>query len=81
MFSNEYAVHSALPHNHETMDYRARGSWIGNARGRLRKVGYGGSDVTFNNLIFTSVDAKHHGASLSKQWNVTWVGNNSVCTH
>jgi len=23
----------------------------------------------------TSVDAKHHGASLTKQWNVTWVGN------
>jgi len=30
---------------------------------------------------YTSVDAKHHGASLSKQWNVTWVGNNSVCIH
>ena len=29
----------------------------------------------------TSVDAKHHGASLSERWNVTWVGNNSVCTH
>ena len=29
--------------------------------------------------IDTSVDAKHHGASLSEQWNVTWVGNNSVC--
>jgi len=28
----------------------------------------------------TSVDAKHHGASLSKRWNVTWVGN-SICTH
>ena len=24
----------------------------------------------------TSVDTKHHGASLSEQWNVTWVGNN-----
>ena len=31
--------------------------------------------------IYTSVDAKHHGASLSERWNVTWVGNNSVCTH
>ena len=31
--------------------------------------------------IYTSVDAKHHGASLSEWWNVTWVGNNSVCTH
>jgi len=31
--------------------------------------------------IITSVDAKHHVASLSEQWNVTWVGNNSVCTH
>ena len=30
---------------------------------------------------YTSVDAKHLGASLSEQWNVTWVGNNSVCTH
>ena len=29
--------------------------------------------------IHTSVDAKHHGASLSERWNVTWVGNNSVC--
>ena len=24
--------------------------------------------------ITTSVDAKHHGVSLSEQWNVTWVG-------
>ena len=32
------------------------------------------------NLI-TSVDAKHHGASLSERWNVTWVGNNSIYTH
>ena len=31
--------------------------------------------------LLTSVDAKHHGASLSERWNVTWVGNNSVCTH
>ena len=31
--------------------------------------------------IYTSVDAKHHGASLSKWWDVTWVGNNSICTH
>ena len=31
------------------------------------------------NKLFTSVDAKHHGASLSELWNVTWVGNNSVC--
>ena len=23
----------------------------------------------------TSVDAKHHGASLSERWNVTWVDN------
>ena len=22
-----------------------------------------------------------HGASLSKRWNVTWVGNNTICTH
>ena len=29
----------------------------------------------------TSVDAKHHGASLWERWNVTWVGNNSICTH
>ena len=29
----------------------------------------------------TSVDAKHHGASLSERWNVTWVGNNSIYTH
>ena len=28
----------------------------------------------------TSVDAKHHGASLSEWWNVTWVGNNSMYT-
>ena len=28
-----------------------------------------------------TLDAKHHGASLSERWNVTWVGNNSVCTH
>ena len=52
MLSNEYAVHSALPHDHETMDYRALGSWIGNARGRLRKAGYDGNDVMFNNFIF-----------------------------
>ena len=26
-------------------------------------------------VILTSVDAKHHGASLSERWNVTWVGN------
>jgi len=32
-------------------------------------------------LYQTSVDAKHHGASLSQRWNVTWVGNNSICTH
>ena len=25
----------------------------------------------YNNI--TSVDAKHHGASLSERWNVTWV--------
>ena len=25
-------------------------------------------------VICTSVDAKHHGASLSERWNVTWVG-------
>ena len=31
--------------------------------------------------LYYSVDAKHHGASLSEQWTVTWVGNNSVCTH
>ena len=29
-------------------------------------------------LIVTSVDAKHHGASLSERWNVTWVGNNTL---
>ena len=29
----------------KVMDYRARGSWIGNVRGRLGKAGYGGSDV------------------------------------
>ena len=29
----------------------------------------------------TSVDAKHHGASLSERWDVRWVGNNSICTH
>jgi len=27
-------------------------------------------------LEVTSVDAKHQGTSLSKRWNVTWVGNN-----
>ena len=28
-----------------------------------------------NNAVHTtSVDAKHHGASLSERWNVTWVG-------
>ena len=52
MLSNEYAVHSALPHDHETMDYRALESWIRNARGQLRKAGYGGNDVMFNNFIF-----------------------------
>jgi len=31
-------------------------------------------------MFVTSVDAKHHGASLSERWNVTWVGNNSICT-
>ena len=31
--------------------------------------------------VATSVDAKHHGASLTERWNVTWVGNNSICTH
>ena len=31
--------------------------------------------------VMTSVDAKHHGVSLSERWNVTWVGNNSICTH
>ena len=30
---------------------------------------------------YTSVDAKHHGASLSERWNVTWVGNNSIIIH
>ena len=54
MLSKEYAVHSALPHDHETMDYRARGVWIGNARGRLRKAGYGRSDVTFTYLLIVS---------------------------
>ena len=36
------------------MDYRARGSWIGNVCGRLSKAGYGGSDVMFNNFIVSS---------------------------
>ena len=31
-------------------------------------------------LFQTSVDAKHHGVSLSERWNVTWVGNNSMYT-
>ena len=31
--------------------------------------------------VTTSVDAKHHGTSLSERWNVTWVGNNSIYTH
>ena len=38
-------------------------------------------DLEIGDLEITSVDAKHHGASLSERWNVTWVGNNSVCTH
>ena len=29
----------------------------------------------------TSVDAKHHEASLSERQNVTWVGINGICTH
>ena len=37
--------------------------------------------MTLHIAFYTSVDAKHHGASLSERWNVTWVGNNSVCTH
>ena len=40
------------------MDYRARGSWIGNARGRPGKAGYGGSDVTFNNFHIIHRGAK-----------------------
>ena len=28
-------------------------------------------------LLYTSVGAKHHRASLSKLWHVTWVGNNT----
>ena len=30
-------------------------------------------------MTITSEAAKHHGASLSKRWHVTWVGNNSIC--
>jgi len=37
------------------MDYRARGSWIGNVRGRLGKAGYGGSDVTCILVCISSV--------------------------
>jgi len=29
-------------------------------------------------IKYTSVDSKHHGASLSERWNVTWVGNNTL---
>ena len=38
-----------------SMDYRARGSWIGNMRGRLGKAGYGGSDVTCILVCISSV--------------------------
>ena len=38
-----------------SMDYRARGSWIGNVRGRLGKAGYGGSDVTCILVCISSV--------------------------
>jgi len=42
---------------------------------------YSALSWTISHTVITSVDAKHHGASLSERWNVTWVGNNSVCTH
>jgi len=37
------------------MDYRARGSWIGNVRGQLGKAGYGGSDVACILVCVSSV--------------------------
>ena len=46
-----------LPHVLEdlTMDYRPRGRWIGNVRGRLGKAGYGGSDVACILVCISSV--------------------------
>ena len=37
------------------MDYRARGSLIGNVRRRLGKAGYGGSDVTCILVCISSI--------------------------
>ena len=49
---------------------------------KLQRQGYTAQRTTDNIYIYiTSVDAKHHGASLSERWNVAWVGNNSICTH
>ena len=36
------------------------------------------SFIDRDEFVVTSVDAKHHGASLSERWNVIWVGNNSI---
>ena len=37
------------------MDYRARGSWIGNVRGWLGKAGYGGNDIACILVCISSV--------------------------
>ena len=37
------------------MDYRARGSWVGNVCGQLGKVGYGGSDVAYILVCISNV--------------------------
>ena len=37
------------------MDYRARGSWIGNVRWQQGEAGYGGSDVTCILAFISSV--------------------------
>ena len=57
---------SGIGSGHETS--RLAGECCG-----MQLVGFTGTDVSI-----TSVDAKHHGASLSERWNVTWVGKNSM---
>jgi len=50
-----FAILSSASFGCLTMDYRTRGSWIGNVRGRLGKAGYDGSDVACTLVYMSSV--------------------------
>ena len=54
-WSFSYSRLTFLKSLNSCMDYRARGSWIGNVRGRLGKAGYGGSDVACILVCISSV--------------------------